>query len=1120
MNKPVLSMESEIQQASQIRRELEISQQRYEQLARQSRTFVWELDAEGLYTYVSQAVEGVLGYRAEELIGRLHFYDLHPEPGRVEFKTKAFELFEKGESFISLQNPMLSKVGQLVWVSSNGLPLLDENGAVAGYRGSDTDITERKRTEDRLAFQAQVLDSASESVVVTDLQGQVLYWGRGSEKMYGYSADEVLGRPYVNFAGSIDAQDEESFRAEILSKGVWHGEHPQRRRNGDLFWTSVHISLLKDDAGQTVGFIGIDHDITARKRAEEEREIQTRMQEMLMKISSTFIHVDLNQVDRVMETSLGELGGFVGADRVYLFDYDFPDEICRNTHEWCAEGILPQINELQAVPLSMVPQWVDAHRRGETMLIPDVMALSPEDGLRQVLEPQGIQSLMAMPMMDGDRCLGFAGFDSVRQRHTYSDGERRLLTMFAQMLVNVSQRRKLEQELRNSRELAEAANKAKSEFLANLSHEIRTPMNGVMGMTGLLLNTGLSEEQRRFAETVMSSAESLLSLLNDILDFSKMEAGKLHLESLDLDLRKVMEWAVAPLALRAQQKGVEFICAASPEIPSRLRGDPVRLRQVLVNLVGNAVKFTAKGEIALLVEQVVEESTRVKLCFSIRDTGVGIPQDKTEKLFKKFSQVDSSTTRLYGGTGLGLAIAKQLSEMMGGEIRVESKEGAGTTFWFTAWFEKGLVSVKEPTTGRQMQGMAIRGAHMLVVDDNETNREVLKAQLGSWGVRAEFAVDGPDALRVLQAAKARNDSFQIAILDMQMPGMDGLALGKAMKIDPSFRPVHLVLLTSIGFQEGTQPLRAAGFAAWLPKPIRQSELFDTLASVLVNGAVLERMVPPAVTQPSALVGRRILLVEDNEINRMVAMGILKKMQLVVDSAQNGAEALEALSRDTYDLVLMDCQMPVMDGYEATRRIRKNGMMEFEKNGGAPSSASIPVIAMTAHAMLGDREKCMEAGMDDYIAKPVSPEDLEDLLEKWLMKKSAPASSSALALAPAERFTAKEVSDVVVFNRAALMERAMGDLELARAMRDAFDVGMPKQIEALRSALDEGNLPLVLRAAHTIKGASANLSGESLRAAAFSVESAAKNNDLETARKRMVDVDQQFSLLQAAMKEMN
>ena len=549
-------MENEIHQASQIRRDLEISQQRYEQLARQSRTIVWELDAEGLYTYVSQAVEGVLGYRAQELVGQLHFYDLHPEQGREAFKAMAFELFGKRESFVHHQNAMQSKDGATVWMSSNGFPLLDEKGAFAGYRGSDTDITERKRTEDRLAFQAQVLDSASESVVVTDLQGRVLYWGRGSEKMYGYSADEVQGRPYENFAGSIEAADEDTFRAEILSKGVWHGEHQQRRRNGELFWTSVYISLLKDNGGQTVGFIGIDHDITARKRAEEEREIQTRMQEMLMKISSTFIHVDLEQVDRVMETSMGELGGFVGADRVYLFDYDFADEICRNTHEWCAEGISPQINDLQAVPLSMVPQWVDAHRRGETMLIPDVMALSPEDGLRQVLEPQGIQSLIAMPMMDGDRCLGFAGFDSVRQKHTYSEGERRLLKMFAQMLVNVSQRRKLEQELRSSRELAEAANKAKSEFLANLSHEIRTPMNGVMGMAGLLLNTALSVEQRRFAETAMSSAESLLALLNDILDFSKMEAGKLQLETLDLDLRKVMEWAVEPLALRAQQKGV------------------------------------------------------------------------------------------------------------------------------------------------------------------------------------------------------------------------------------------------------------------------------------------------------------------------------------------------------------------------------------------------------------------------------------------------------------------------------------------------------------------------------------------------------------------------------------
>ena len=1110
-------MEEEILLARRMRRELETSGQRYEQLARQSRTVVWEMDAEGLYTYVGPAIESVLGYRAAELVGRLHFYDLHPEKGREALKTLAFGMIAKRESFVHHQNEMLAKDGHTVWMSSNGFPLFDENGKLVGYRGSDTDITERKRTEDRLAFQAQVLDSASESVVVTDLQGKILYWGRGSEKMYGYAADEVLDRPYVDVAGSVESTDDGAFRKEILANGVWHGEHRQRRRNGELFWTSVHISLLKDGDGHTVGFIGIDHDITASKSAEEEREIQTRMQEMLMKISSTFIRVDLEKVDRTIETSLGELGGFVGADRVYLFDYDFAEEICRNTHEWCAEGILPQINDLQVVPLSMIPQWTAVHRRGETMLIPDVMALPPDDGVRQVLEPQGVQSLIAVPMMDGDRCLGFAGFDSVSRKRLYSEGERRLLTVFVQMLVNVRQRRNLEQELRSSRELAEAANKAKSEFLANLSHEIRTPMNGVIGMTELLLNTELSADQRRFAETAMSSAESLLSLLNDILDFSKMEAGKLHLEMLDLDLHKVMEWAVAPLALRAQQKGVEFICAALPGIPARLRGDPVRLRQVLVNLAGNAVKFTARGEIALLAELVEEEADRVKLRFTVRDTGVGIPQDKTAKLFKKFSQVDSSTTRLYGGTGLGLAIAKQLAEMMGGEIGVESNEGEGTTFWFTAWFEKhGAGHSEEKPEGAELRG-TVRGSHVLVVDDNESNREVLKAQLNSWGMRPEFAVDGPDALRVLGAAEERNDPFQMAILDMQMPGMDGLALGKAMKADAAFRAVPLVMLTSIGFQEGTRPLREAGFAAWLPKPVRQSELLDTMALVLAGKPVPGRAPTSSAVSPLPASGRRILLVEDNEINRMVAVGVLKKMRLDVHSVQNGAEALEALARDRYDLILMDCQMPVMDGYEATRRIR-------QKDGGAggmpakpfPASASIPIIAMTAHAMLGDREKCIQAGMDDYLPKPVSQPELVAILDKWLPKMLDAPPPIEVSRPP----EANADPEPAVFDSATLMNRAMGDPELAQAMMDAFAAGMPKQIELLRKALDAEDWPSVIRAAHTIKGASANLSGEALRAAALEMEMAAKAGDRVAGRNRMADIDRQLALLLAEMKQGN
>ncbi len=722
---------------------------------------------------------------------------------------------------------------------------------------------------------------------------------------------------------------------------------------------------------------------------EEDRRKQAQMQELLTKIAATYINLPLNYVDETVQNSLGELGHFVGADRVYIFEYDFEQENCRNTHEWCGEGITPQIQDLQAVPISIIPQWVAVHRRGEAMNIPDVHALSLHDPVRQVLEPQNIRSLLAMPMMDAGRCLGFVGFDFVRGIHLCTESERRLLTMFTEMMASIRLRRELEDAMRLHREKAEAANRAKSEFLANMSHEIRTPMNGVLGMTGLLLNTALSEEQRSFAETVMSSGESLLTLLDDILDFSKMEAGKMKLDQNDFSLRKLLGEAVSPLALRAQEKGVEFICAAAPDVPDALRGDPIRLRQILLNLAGNAVKFTDRGEIEVRVERVgkpgegassenVSVTGDVMLRFTVKDTGIGISGDKQGLLFEKFSQVDASSTRRFGGTGLGLAIARQLTELMGGRIGVESEEGLGTTFWFTLALERG---VEENSTGIESEGGTvgtpadIRGARILVVDDNETNRQVLMTQLRAWGFRPQEAADGPSALAILRESREEGIFFRAAVLDMQMPGMDGVALAQVIRHDPLYAAMRMLLLTSMGHTGGDR-FKQAGFSAWLPKPVRASALFNALHEALmvrsatpaVAGAV------PEVRAAAPVDVARILLVEDNEVNRMVAVGMLKKLGLPTDVANNGAEALVALERKPYDLVLMDVQMPVMDGLEATRKIRDQPMA---------NTKHLPIIAMTAHAMQGDREKCLEAGMDDYISKPISPKVLADTVAKWL-----------------------------------------------------------------------------------------------------------------------------------------
>ncbi len=817
-----------------------------------------------------------------------------------------------------------------------------------------------------------LLDSvAGVAVLGYGPDGLIHYWNEASTRLFGYAAAEALGQPLAELLfppGQRDRIQAVIREAPVTGRMPEAGEVELLCRDGRRVPVFASHSIVRVE-GQPPEFYCLGMDLSERHSVEDAlRESEGRLKLLLDSIPTGVLVVDAET--HIIRNVNPAAERIVGAPRDAIIGQICHAFVCPAAAGKC--------------PVTDLGQCVDNAERvllradgGQVPILKTVVPIQLQ-GRAYLLE-----SFVDISALKHTQTALHQAYADLNRRAAELEANRcSMLSMLEDLELS---RRKLQREMERANEYAvgaDAANRAKSEFLANMSHEIRTPMNAVVGLTGLLLQTPLSHEQRDYVETISSSGDALLSLINDILDFSKIEAGKLTIEPEQFDLVSTVEGALDLLAERAAAKGLETMSSIAADVPTALKGDASRIRQILINLISNGIKFTDRGEVVVRVTRDAREDARVWVRFEVQDTGIGISEAAQTRLFQSFSQVDNSAARRYGGTGLGLVISRRLVEIMGGEMGLRSGAGEGSTFWFTIPLEAspGAVCPPPPPVAPDV----LEKLRVLVVDDNVTNLLIVERQIAAWGVRVERCERAQTALETLRRAAAQGQPFTLLLLDMAMPEMDGGTLTQIVKADPALQPTRIVIMSSWGHTEETARFRDLEGVRLLTKPLKQSLLWNAIATLLAPpaAAAAPSAAPPSPPPDTAAVAlaTRILLAEDNSVNQKVALRQLAKLGYVhVDAVANGVEALEALHRARYDLVLMDCQMPEMDGYETTRRVR---VFETQRSLTGKDGRRIPIIAMTAHAMEGDREKCLEAGMDDYVPKPIRFEDLKRALLRW------------------------------------------------------------------------------------------------------------------------------------------